>query len=90
MNDQPMITEEGRTKARNDEVNQLEVNNKVMFHLFMKLSERFDQNSPHTLDKVVSKPIRISNLDLEPKGQCHSKKQKIITTNGTKHATYKC
>ena len=51
-------------------------------HLSMKLFDMFDQTPPHTLDKIIAKlvPIKtISNLDLQPKGQGHSKMQKIIT-----------
>ena len=37
-------------------VGQLKVNNnKVMCHMSMKLLAMFDQNPPHTLDKIVKK-----------------------------------
>ena len=48
----------------------------------MKLFDTFDQTPPHTLDKIKAKLVlikTISKLDLQPKGQGHSKKQKIIT-----------
>ena len=48
-------------------------------HLSMKLLDIFDQTPPHTLDKIMAKlvPIKmVSRLDLQPKGQGHSKKRK--------------
>ena len=48
-------------------------------HLSMKLFDMFDQTPPHTLDKILANlvPIKkISKLDLQPKGQGHSKKAK--------------
>ena len=51
-----------------------------MYHLSMKLSDMFDQNPPCTFDKMREKPIlpmkNTSRLDLESKGQGHSKNQK--------------
>ena len=45
----------------------------------MKLSDKFDPNQMYTCDKIVVKHISvketISKLDLEPKGQGHSKQQ---------------
>ena len=53
-----------------------------MCHLFMKLSDTFDQNPLCTFDKIREKPILIkktlSQLDLESKGHGHSKNQKTI------------
>ena len=43
MNMLPMITEEGQTKVKNEEVH-LHHNNKVMCHLSMKLFDMLDQN----------------------------------------------
>ena len=52
-----------------------------MCHLSMKLSDMFDTNPMYTSDKVVVKHISVKethfNLDLEPKGQGHSKKQNM-------------
>ena len=43
-------------------VGQLKVNNnQVMLHLFMKLSDTFDQNPPCTFDKIREKPIPMKN-----------------------------
>ena len=42
----------------------------------------FDQTPPHTLDKIMAKLVPIKHnlkVDLQPKGQGYSKKQKIIT-----------
>ena len=50
-----------------------------MCHLSMKLSDTFDQNPLCTFDKIRKKPIPMKNLsqvDLESKGQGHSKNQK--------------
>ena len=58
-----------------------------MCHLSMKLSYTFDQNPPCTCDKIREKPIPIkmlSHLDLESKGQGHSKNQKPMPW-GTKN-----
>ena len=58
-----------------------------MYQMSMKLPAMFDQNPPHTLDQTVAKHIpmkMISNLDLEPKCQGHSKNLKISTW-GTKN-----
>ena len=52
-----------------------------MCQLSMKLSDTFDQNLPCTLDQIREKPIPIktlSELDLESKGQGHSKNQKTM------------
>ena len=53
-----------------------------MCHLSMKLSGTFDQNPPCTFDKIREKPIpikkKLSQLDLESKGQDHSKNQKTM------------
>ena len=58
-------------------------NNKVLCHLSMKLSDKFHPNQMHTSDKTVVKHISVKEtllkLDLQPKGQGHSKKQKILT-----------
>ena len=63
-------------------VGQLKVNNnQVMCHLSMKLSDTLDQNPPCTLDKIREKAIlmkTLSQLDLESKGQGHSKNQKTM------------
>ena len=56
-----------------------------MCHLSMKISDTFDPNPMHTSDEihVVVKHISVKEtllkLDLEHKGQGHSKKQKIIS-----------
>ena len=48
-----------------------------MCHLCMKLSNKLDQNQMYTSDKIVVKHISVKEtlfkLDLEPKGQGHSK-----------------
>ena len=53
-----------------------------MYHLSMKLSDMFYQNPMHTSDKIVVKRISVKEtllkLDLEPKGQGHSIKQKLM------------
>ena len=52
-----------------------------MCHLSMKLSDTFDQNPPCTFDKIRENPFRrkmLSQLDLDSKGQGHSKNQKPI------------
>ena len=52
-----------------------------MCHLSMKLSDTFDQNPACTFDKIREKPILMkthSHLDLESKGQGHSKNQKTM------------
>ena len=50
-----------------------------MCHLCMKLSNKFDPNQMYTSDKIVVKHISVKEtllkLDLEPKGQDHSKQQ---------------
>ena len=50
-----------------------------MCHLSMMLSDKFDPNPMHTSDKTVVKHISekesLLNIDLEPKGQSHSKQQ---------------
>ena len=50
-----------------------------MCHLCMKLSNKFDPNEMCTSDKIVVKHISVKDtllkLDLEPKGQSHSKQQ---------------
>ena len=47
--------------------------------LSMKLSDKFDPNQMYTSDKFVAKHISVKEpllkLDLEPKGQGHSKQQ---------------
>ena len=50
-----------------------------MCNLPMKLSDTFDWNPVHTSDKIVVKHISVKEtlLKLGPKGQGHSKKQKI-------------
>ena len=56
-------------------------NNMAMCHLFMKVSAMFDQNLPHTMDKIVKKHISTKNvlkLHLEFKGQVQSKDQKTM------------
>ena len=53
-----------------------------MCQMSMKLPVMFDQKPPHTFDKIVKKQITtkmLSNLDLEPKCQGHSRNQKIMT-----------
>ena len=74
------------------EVGQLRVNNKVKYHLSMKLSHMFDPYPLHTSDKIVVKHISVketlSKLDHEPKCQGLSKNKKIINLKH-KHATPK-
>ena len=52
-----------------------------MCHLSMKLSDMFDPNPMHTSDKIVVKCIPVKEtllkLDLEPKGQGHSKSKRL-------------
>ena len=58
-----------------------------MCHLSMKLSDNCDQNPPYTFNKIRAKPIlrkTLPRLDLESKGQGHSKNQKPIPW-GTKN-----
>ena len=53
----------------------------------MKLPAMFDQNNPHTFDKIVKKLITtkmLSKLDIVPKCQGHSRNQKLRTW-GTKN-----
>ena len=56
-----------------------------MCHLSMKLSDMFDPNPTYTADKIVVKHISVKEtllkLDLEPKGQGHSKKQNNMQGN---------
>ena len=57
-----------------------------MCQMSMKLPTVFDQNPPHTFDKIVKKLITtktLSKLDLEPKCQFHCKNQSM--TRGTKN-----
>ena len=50
-----------------------------MCHLCLKLSNKFDPNQMYTSDIIVVKHISVKEtlvkLDLEPKGQGHSKQQ---------------
>ena len=50
-----------------------------MCHLSMKLSNKRDPNQMYTSDEIVVKHISVKEtlikLDLEPKGQGHSKQQ---------------
>ena len=50
-----------------------------MCHSSMKLSDKFDPNQMYTFDKIMVKHISVNEtllkLDLEPKGQGHSKQQ---------------
>ena len=59
-----------------------------MCQMSMKLLATFDQNPPHTLDKIVKKNAKLqktlSKLDLDPKCQGHSRNQKPMTW-GTKN-----
>ena len=56
-----------------------------MCQMSMKLLAMFDQNPPHTLDKIVKKLQKtLSKLDLDPKCQGHSRNQKPMTW-GTKN-----
>ena len=54
-------------------------NKKVICHLSMKLSDKFDPNQMCTSDKIVVKQISaketLLKLDLEPKGQGYSEQQ---------------
>ena len=57
-----------------------------MCQMSMKLLAMFDQNPPHTLDKIVKKLVTkktLSKLDLDPQCQGHSRNQKLMTW-GTK------
>ena len=58
-----------------------------MCHLSMKLSDMFHPNPTSDSDKIVVKHISVKETllkpDPEPRGQGHSKKQKIIN-KGTK------
>ena len=52
----------------------------------MKLPAMFDQNLPHTFDKIEKKLIitkTLSKLNLDPKCQGHSRNQKLMSW-GTK------
>ena len=58
-----------------------------MCQMSMKLPAMFDQNPPHTFDKIVKKLIttkRLSKLDFDPKCQGPSRNQKLMTW-GTKN-----
>ena len=58
-----------------------------MCQMSTKLPATFDQNPPHTFDKIVKKLITIkmhSKLDLDPKCEGHSRNQKLMTW-GTKN-----
>ena len=59
-----------------------------MCQMSMKLLAMFDQNPPHTLDKILKKTQNykktLSKLDLDPKCQGHSRNQKPMTW-GTKN-----
>ena len=56
-----------------------------MCQMSMKLLAMFDQNPPHTFDKIVKKLQKaLSKLDLDPKCQGHSRNQKLMTW-GTKN-----
>ena len=46
-----------------------------MRHLPMKCSDKFDPNQMYTSDKHISVKETLLKLDLEPKGQGHSKQQ---------------
>ena len=54
-----------------------------MCQMSMKLPAMFDQNPPHTFDKIVKKTHNykkmLSKLDLDPKCQGHSRNQKLMT-----------
>ena len=53
-----------------------------MCQMPMKLPAMFDQNAPHTFDKIVKNLITtktFSKLDLDPKCQGHSRNQKLLT-----------
>ena len=60
-----------------------------MCHLSMKLSDMFDSNPMYTSDKIVVKHISVKEtllkLDLEAKGQCHSKEQNNTRGNKILH-----
>ena len=53
-----------------------------MYHLSMKVSDKFDPNQIYTSDKIVVKHISVKEtllkLDLEPKGQGHSKQKNTV------------
>ena len=52
-----------------------------MCQMSVKLPAVFDQNPPHTFDKIVKKQITtktLSKLDLKPKCQGHSRNQKTM------------
>ena len=50
-----------------------------MWHISRQLFDKFDPNQMYTSDKIVVKHISVKEtllkLDLEPKGQGHSKQQ---------------
>ena len=53
-----------------------------MCHQPMKLSDTFDQNPPCAFDKIRENPFGwkgLLQLDLESKGQGHSKNQKTMS-----------
>ena len=62
-----------------------------MCHLSMKLSDNFDPNQMYTSDKIVVKHISVKEtllkLDLEPKGQGHSKSCRSNKNNASGAAT---
>ena len=63
-----------------------------MCQMSMKLPAMFDQNPPHTFDKIVKKLIttkKLSKLDLDPKCQGHIRNQKPMIWGYKKHATPK-
>ena len=58
-----------------------------MCQMSMKLPAMFDQNPPHTFDKIVKKLMTTKTLskpDLDNKCQGHSTNQKLMTC-GTKN-----
>ena len=70
------------------DVGQLKVNNnKVKCQIFMKFCAMFDQNPPHTFDKIVEKHIttKLSKLDLEPKSQGHCRNRTTMTMENKKN-----
>ena len=55
-----------------------------MCQMSMKLPAMYDQNPPHTFDKITSGKTdnnkkMLSKLDLQPKCQGHSRNQKTMT-----------
>ena len=74
--------------TQNTNIGQLKVNDKVMCHMSMMLPAMFDQNPPHTFDKIVENRLQqkmLSKLHLYSKCQGRSRIQKTMTLHCMKN-----